>query len=107
MIQEFVNPKIVSDWATAQEALVQELLREAQQQASPAPQGETSETLLTPDELAQKLSVPRSWVYEQSRQGKLPTHRIGRYVRFRLSEVLEHQRQRHASEAAGPCATIH
>ena len=45
-------------------------------------------TLLTADELAQRLNVPISWVYEQSRQGNIPTHRIGRYVRFDFHEVL-------------------
>ncbi len=35
-------------------------------------------TLLTPEELAKRLKVPVSWVYEQSRQGNIPTHRIGR-----------------------------
>ncbi|MBI2361025.1 MAG: helix-turn-helix domain-containing protein, partial [Deltaproteobacteria bacterium] len=47
--------------------------------------------LLTPEELAERLKVPLSWVYEQSRQGKIPTHRIGRYIRFDLCEVLESQ----------------
>jgi hypothetical protein len=36
--------------------------------------GHTAE-LFTPEELAEKLKVPRSWVYEQSRQGNIPTHR--------------------------------
>src|SRR6266511_4009399 len=62
--------------------------------------------LLTPKELAEKLMLtgrkPKdgekvcdgekiciSWVYEQSRQGNIPTHRIGRYIRFDLEEVLE------------------
>jgi hypothetical protein len=59
--------------------------------------------LLTPKELAARLKLPArpnkkgikqdkpppvSWVYEQSRQGKIPTHRIGRYIRFDLQEVL-------------------
>ena len=44
--------------------------------------------LLTPDELAEKLKVPVSWVYEQSGQGKIPTHKIGKYIRFDISEVL-------------------
>jgi hypothetical protein len=55
--------------------------------------------LLTPQELAAKLKLqgrkngkpPVSWVYEQSRQGKIPTHRIGRYIRFVLQEVLDSQ----------------
>jgi excisionase family DNA binding protein len=51
------------------------------------------ERLLDPDELAERLKVPVSWVYEQSRLGKIPTIRIGRYVRFRLDEVLKSQRK--------------
>lgn len=38
------------------------------------------------------LKVPISWVYEQSRQGNIPTHRIGRYIRFDLREVLANQK---------------
>lgn len=48
--------------------------------------------LLTPDELADKLKIPVTWVYEQSRQNKIPTHRLGRYIRFDLREVLESQK---------------
>jgi len=59
--------------------------------------------LLTPQELAEKLvltgrkdgkKVCVSWVYEQSRQGNIPTHRIGRYIRFDLTEVLESQKKK-------------
>ena len=49
--------------------------------------------LLEPEELALKLKVPISWVYEQSRQGNIPTHRIGRYIRFHLREVIESQKK--------------
>ena len=41
--------------------------------------------LLTVDEVAAILRVPRSWVY--SHQDQLPTVRLGRYVRFRRSEI--------------------
>ena len=47
--------------------------------------------LLGPDELAKRLKVPVSWVYEQSRTGKIPTVRVGKYVRFKLNEVLKSQ----------------
>ncbi len=47
--------------------------------------------LLTPEELADRLKVPLTWIYEQSRQGKIPTHRVGRYIRFNLAEVLASQ----------------
>jgi excisionase family DNA binding protein len=54
---------------------------------------QTEERLLDPDELAERLKVPVSWVYEQSRRGQIPTIRIGRYVRFRLNDVLKSQRK--------------
>jgi excisionase family DNA binding protein len=41
--------------------------------------------LLTADEVAQILRVPRSWVY--SHLSDLPVIRLGRYVRFRRSEI--------------------
>ena len=50
--------------------------------------------LLTAEELAVNLNVPLSWVYEQSRTGNIPTHRIGRYIRFDLSEVLACQKNK-------------
>ena len=50
--------------------------------------------LLTPEDLADRLKVPLSWVYEQSRQGNIPTHRIGRYIRFDLHEVIASQKKR-------------
>ena len=56
--------------------------------------GSEPKTLLTPEELADRLKVPLSWVYEQSRQGNIPTHRLGRYIRFNLSEVIESQKEK-------------
>ncbi len=55
--------------------------------------GHGESKLLTPEELADRLQVPRSWVYEQSRQGNIPTHRLGRYIRFDLHEVLASQKK--------------
>ena len=49
--------------------------------------------LLTAEELAKVLKVSSTWVYEQSRLGNLPTHRIGRYIRFDLNEVIEGQKK--------------
>ena len=49
--------------------------------------------LLTPEDLADHLKVPISWVYEQSRLGNIPTHRLGRYIRFNLHEVLASQKK--------------
>jgi hypothetical protein len=59
--------------------------------------------LLTPEQLAEKLGLRNqkgklqvSWVYEQSRQGNIPTHRVGKYIRFDLSEVLESQKKKNS-----------
>lgn len=41
--------------------------------------------LLTAEELAEILRVPKSWIY--SHQDQLPTVRLGRYVRFKRSEI--------------------
>lgn len=45
----------------------------------------SEEVLLTTDEVAQILRVPRGWVY--SHLSELPVIRQGRYVRFRRSEI--------------------
>ena len=43
--------------------------------------------LLTADEVAERLKVPRSWVYRAAREGGLPSVRCGRYRRFDDSDV--------------------
>ena len=46
------------------------------------------EPLLSVKELARALNVPVSWVYSGTRTGRLPHLKLGKYVRFRLGEVL-------------------
>ena len=70
---------------------IRQAVREELQAANQNGHGESK--LLTPEELADRLQVPRSWVYEQSRQGNIPTHRLGRYIRFNLHEVLASQKK--------------
>lgn len=44
-----------------------------------------AENILTPEELAARLKVPDSWVYEKTRRrcrNPIPCLRLGRYVRF-------------------------
>ena len=65
---------------------VKEALREVGANGKP-------QELLAPEELAKRLKLPVSWVYEQSRQGNIPTHRLGRYIRFDLHEVLASQKK--------------
>ena len=52
------------------------------------------DALITPEDLAKNLGVPLSWIYEQSRLGNIPTHRLGKYIRFDLNEVIESQREK-------------
>jgi excisionase family DNA binding protein len=51
--------------------------------------------LLTAEEVAEILRVPKSWVY--SHLSDLPTIRLGRYVRFKRSDVERFLENR------GPC----
>jgi excisionase family DNA binding protein len=43
--------------------------------------------LLTADQVAGLLGVPKSWVYEQSRAGRIPTVTLGRYRRYRREAI--------------------
>ena len=47
--------------------------------------------LLTVDELAQELRVPKSWIYSKSREtdsDAIPRIKVGKYLRFRLDDVM-------------------
>ena len=48
-----------------------------------------NEPLLTPAELAVVLKVNLSWIYTQVRLKKIPFLKFGKYLRFKLSDVLE------------------
>jgi excisionase family DNA binding protein len=47
-----------------------------------------SVALLTAEQLANHLNVPKSWIYERTRDNSIPHIKIGKYVRFSLPEVL-------------------
>jgi len=58
--------------------------------------------LLTISELAEKLKVTKSWLYAQSRikgENSIPKLRVGKYIRFDESEVLQwlKEKQQHES----------
>lgn len=40
------------------------------------------------DELAELLAVKPSWIYAQTSAGTIPHLKVGRYVRFRVEDVL-------------------
>ena len=43
--------------------------------------------LLTAEEIAEQLGVPKGWPLEQARAGNIPHVRLGRYVRFDEDDV--------------------
>ena len=50
------------------------------------------QNLLTIDEMAQTLKVPKSWLYSRTREtgpGSIPRVKVGKYIRFVESEVME------------------
>ena len=49
---------------------------------------ETSNSrLLNAADVEQLLGVPTTWVYEQSRSGRIPTVTLGRYRRYRRDAI--------------------
>ena len=48
-----------------------------------------SGSLLSARDVAKLLGVPVSWVYEQSRRGRIPTVTLGRYRRYRREAIEE------------------
>ena len=43
--------------------------------------------ILTPQELAQRLKVPLSWIYKKSAANGMPVLRCGHYLRFSWPDV--------------------
>jgi excisionase family DNA binding protein len=51
--------------------------------------------LMTMDQAAAFLQVPKSWLYERTRTGAIPVMKLGRHLRFcarQLAEWAEQQR---------------
>ena len=44
--------------------------------------------LLTVEEVAHYLRVPKSWVYERTRTRSIPVRKLGRHVRIPRNEFL-------------------
>lgn len=53
----------------------------------PSRTGSTSASLLTAEEVAEILSMGVDWVYAQSRKGRIPTVKLGRYRRYRREAI--------------------
>jgi excisionase family DNA binding protein len=57
-----------------------------------------TDRLLTAREVAERLSVPESWVRQESREGRMPCLRLGRYVRFEWTAVVEWLEEQRAGQ---------
>lgn len=60
------------------------------------------DTYLDIKELARRLRVPVSWIYDRTRDNgadHIPHYKIGKYVRFLEAEVLEYLKKRSRSGA--------
>jgi excisionase family DNA binding protein len=73
-----------------------------QESASPIPFQVGDHSLLTAEEAAAILRVPRSWVY--SHLNLLPVVRMGRYVRFRRRGIDRIANGSDEADGAVPCA---
>jgi len=66
------------------------LLAERSSSRSCEHNGETArdvKNLLRAGVLAERLGVPESWVRTEERAGRIPSVRLGKYVRFKLRDV--------------------
>ena len=54
-----------------------------------------ADELITVKELAERLKVPVSWIYQRTRLGQeaIPHVRMGKYRRFNLAEVIKYYKE--------------
>ena len=50
-------------------------------------------TLLTAEEVAEMIGMGVDWVYAESRRGRIPTVKLGRYRRYRIEAIETWLRQ--------------
>lgn len=57
-----------------------------------------SDRLRTASEIAERLSVPESWVRQETRAGRIPHLALGRYKRYDLQAVLDWLEEQRAGQ---------
>ena len=57
-----------------------------------------NDRLLTAAEVAERLSVPESWVRQETRADRIPHLTLGRYKRYEWQAVVAWLEERHAGE---------
>ena len=61
-----------------------------------------AERLIGVNELAETLNVPPSWIYARTREtdkGAIPRIRVGKYVKFKIDDVMSWLERKNAPEA--------
>jgi hypothetical protein len=82
----------VGTLALSGDAYREALAEGAKLSASPAPSPAVREPLLDADQAAAQLSVSARWLEDSARAGIIPHIKLGKFTRFRVSEIAEHCR---------------
>jgi excisionase family DNA binding protein len=63
--------------------------------------------LLTADELAERWQVPKTWIYEKTRKGEIPTVPLpGKYRRYSLDAIEQFEAGTNPNERSKSCGEI-
>lgn len=86
-----VSPDIARTMLAGLAGLLPLLLAQSSRDTGKAEPPSAPERWLDAEEVAAILHVPKSWVYESARNGRLKSARHGKYVRFREQDIKEYQ----------------
>jgi len=75
MIYGLINQKLLADYARANQALVEEIIRDQKEQEEKTQLAQKSEQMLTAKEVAERLACSEDWVYRNAK--KLPAVKLG------------------------------
>jgi excisionase family DNA binding protein len=95
MADRILVPLAGGQWlALEREAFVAGLAAGAEMSGagSPSPTSFAAEPLLDADQAAVQMNVTARWLEDSARAGIIPHHKLGRFIRFRVSEVAAHCR---------------
>jgi excisionase family DNA binding protein len=57
-----------------------------------------NQNLIGIKEMAEKLNLPVSWLYQKTRTREIPFYKVGKYCKFRESEVWQWLKERNEDE---------
>jgi excisionase family DNA binding protein len=68
-------------------AIAKELVKELRPILKTSEQNSGNDTIFNMKELSEYLNVPESWVYRQTCDHNIPYYKLGRYNRFKKTEI--------------------